>query len=78
LELSLPQKKAMKTTHSLSFFRAWQVCRAGFTLTELLVIIAMLAVLACIQVSAFSGTKDQTRIAQCASNVRQLALASHI
>lgn len=44
----------------------------AFTLTELLVIIAMLGVLACIQVSALSLSKDQTRIAQCSANLRQI------
>jgi len=51
---------------------------AGFTLTELLVILAMLAMLACVQVVAFSGGKDQIRIAQCAGNIRQIALATQI
>jgi prepilin-type processing-associated H-X9-DG protein len=52
--------------------------RAGFTFTELLVILAVLVILAAIQVSAFSAGKDQSRIAQCAGNLKQFALALQI
>jgi type II secretory pathway pseudopilin PulG len=50
----------------------------GFTLKELPAVLLMLAILATIQVSAFSGGKDQSRIAQCAGNLKQFALALQI
>jgi prepilin-type processing-associated H-X9-DG protein len=68
----------MKTIRSLSLYRSWQACRAGFTLTELLVIIAVLAILITLRFSAFASAKDQSRIAQCAGNLKQFTLAMHI
>jgi len=47
----------------------------GFTLTELLVIIAVVAVLMACQLSASSGSKPKSKGAQCLNNVRQLSLA---
>jgi prepilin-type processing-associated H-X9-DG protein len=78
LGLSSRQKKAMKTSRSPSLFRAWPACRAGFTLAELLVIIAVLAILITLRLSAFASAKDQSRVAQCANNLKQFTLALHI
>src|SRR5579871_2441138 len=50
----------------------------AFTLKELLVVIATVAILACLHVSAHTGLKDQTRIAQCSGNLKQLNLAFQI
>jgi len=49
--------------------------RAAFTLTELLVIVAVVAALTVVQVAAMSGPKGRTRIAQCATHLRQFAAA---
>jgi prepilin-type N-terminal cleavage/methylation domain-containing protein/prepilin-type processing-associated H-X9-DG protein len=51
---------------------------AAFTLTELLVVLLLVAVLACIRLPALARVKDQTRIAQCSGNLRQFTLVSHI
>jgi prepilin-type N-terminal cleavage/methylation domain-containing protein/prepilin-type processing-associated H-X9-DG protein len=48
---------------------------AAFTLTELLVVLAVLAVLVCLACPALAGSKLQSKQAQCAGNLRQLALA---
>ncbi len=50
----------------------------AFALTELLVVLIALGILATIQVAASSSAKDQTRFAVCGSNIRQLAFASQI
>ena len=52
--------------------------RAAFTLTELLVILGVVGLLVCFQMAAFAGTKGRTRIAQCATHLRQFALALQI
>ena len=68
----------MKTSRSLSLFRGWHTCRAAFTLTELVVVLATVSVLVVICLPALAGTKGQSRIGQCASNLQQFTLAMHI
>src|ERR1039458_7642152 len=51
---------------------------SGFTLLELLVVIGVIAVLIAVQVPVLAGGKSQSKIAMCASHVRQLALACQI
>jgi prepilin-type N-terminal cleavage/methylation domain-containing protein/prepilin-type processing-associated H-X9-DG protein len=50
-------------------------CR-GFTLIELLVVIAIIAILASILFPVFARAREQARKANCASNMRQIALAA--
>ena len=50
----------------------------GFTRVDLLMIIGLVALLATIQVSAHVGSEGRTKVAMCASNVRQLTLAVHL
>jgi hypothetical protein len=45
---------------------------------DLLAIIAVIVLLATVQISALASAKNQTKIAQCAANLRRLTLASHI
>ena len=51
---------------------------AAFTLLELLVIIAVLALLISLRLPALARATDQTKRAQCAGNLRQFTLAMHI
>lgn len=62
--------------HSLSTNRP----RRGraFTLVDLLVVIAVIALLLTLRLSAQVDTRDQTLRAQCAGNIHHLALASAI
>lgn len=49
--------------------------RHGFTLTELLVVLATLAVLAAMLLPALAGTQPRSKAYRCLNNMRQLTLA---
>jgi prepilin-type processing-associated H-X9-DG protein/prepilin-type N-terminal cleavage/methylation domain-containing protein len=51
--------------------------RAAFTLIELLVVVAIVAILAALLFPAFSRGRDRARQAACASNLRQIGVATH-
>ncbi|MBI3921299.1 MAG: prepilin-type N-terminal cleavage/methylation domain-containing protein [Armatimonadetes bacterium] len=50
----------------------------GFTLIELLVVIAIIAILAAILFPVFARAREKARQASCASNLKQLAMASRM
>ena len=50
--------------------------KRGFTLTELLVVIAVIAVLAALLIPSVLYSKFKSRVVTCASNYKQLTLAS--
>jgi prepilin-type processing-associated H-X9-DG protein len=52
--------------------------RPAFTIVELLVIIAVVALLVLLQIPALARASQRTRTAQCAGNLRQFALVEQI
>src|SRR5262245_52718832 len=54
------------------------VTRAGFSLVELLTVIAVIAILATLLMTAVTSSKERARQILCTSNLRQISLAMNM
>src|SRR5262245_2590918 len=52
--------------------------RHGFTLIELIVVVGIIALLIAMLLPAMSRAREQAKVVQCASNLRQVANAMHM
>src|SRR5207245_11627244 len=66
------------TWHRLAEDRRGQPAIDGFSLVELLVVIAVIAVLAAVLLPALARSKASAYRLKCVSNLRQLGLAAHM
>lgn len=69
--------RATRTSMDRAGGRMWGLCRRvarGFTMIELLVVVAIIAVLMGILLPALRGAREASRLAQCMSNAKQVTI----
>jgi competence protein ComGC len=67
----------MKTEQNQTI-RSWATDGGGFTLTDLVVLLGVVAVLILVEAPVLAGSRGQTKMSVCASHVQQITLACQI
>jgi prepilin-type N-terminal cleavage/methylation domain-containing protein len=71
----MPDRPAAARAVAIRVMREGVVMRRGFTVTELLVTLLILGVLAALLLPVLARTREQARLGTCISNLRQIHLA---
>jgi len=77
-DVVLPVEAAPGQSSSRSRLDRWRRARKGFTLLELLTVIAIIGILSTLMASVLGSAKKSSHRARCISNLHQISLSLHM